>query len=193
MIEIRESSIPNAGLGVWSTDFIPKDTLITEYYGEHLSSSEYALFEVRSLDHFSNEKLSSLNALRPYLRTQDNVYVFGDSSSRDIAKCGQLINDSCNVLDFSKDPKNISIQELNEYRDNSISKASVYTSYVEGKLLCYATYDIPSNQELFQYYGEMYWCSYFAINTPKELNLNILDKALFRHVELKKILTESKI
>jgi len=193
VIEIRESSIPNAGLGVWSTDFIPKDTLITEYYGEHLSSSEYTLFEVRSLDHFSNEKLSSLDTLRPYLRTQDGVYVFGDPSSRDITKCGQLINDSCNVLDFSKDPKNISMQELNEYRDNSISKASVYTSYVEGKLLCYATYDIPSGQELFQYYGEMYWCSYFAINTPKELNLNILDKALFRHVELKKILTESKI
>ncbi len=193
MIEIRESSIPNAGLGVWSTDFIPKDTLITEYYGEHLSSSELALFEIQSLDHFSNEKLSSLNALLPYLRSQDGVNVFGDSSSRDIAKCGQLMNDSCNILDFSKDPKNISMQELNEYRDNSISKSSVYTSYIEGKLLCYAAYDIPSGQELFQYYGEIYWCNYFKTNIPKELNLNILNRVLFRHVELKKVLTELNI
>jgi len=174
VIEIRESSIPNAGLGVWSTDFIPKDTLITEYYGEHLSSSEYALFEAESLDHFSNERLSNLRDRISHGRFQDDVYVFGDPSSRDITKCGQLINDSCNVLDFSKDSKNISMQELKEYRDNSISKSSVYTSYVEGKLLSYAEYDIPSGQELFQHYGEMYWCSYFEIKIPQTFNINIL-------------------
>ena len=36
-IEIRKSSIQNAGKGLFSLNFIPKDTIITEYGGKIVS------------------------------------------------------------------------------------------------------------------------------------------------------------
>jgi hypothetical protein len=193
VIEIRKSSIPNAGLGVWSTDFIPKDTLITEYYGEHLMLDDFILFKAKSSKRFSDEQLSRLHSRLPYIRKYEGVHVFGDPESRDISRCGQLINDYLTILDFQNDSDKISIQEHQAYENESIAKSSVYTSLIEGKLLCYAKNNIVAGQELFQSYGAMYWYGFYGLTLPKELHVDHFCERLIHSARLKKILTKSNI
>jgi len=193
MIEIRESSIPNAGIGVWSTRLIPKDSLITEYYGEHLNEDEYLLFKVKSLQHFSKERLHDLNRRLLYTKTSDEISVFGDPDSRDVSKCGQLINDRFTILSFIDNSNEISMQELLTYEEESIAQSSVYCLYTEGKLLCYASNDILPNQELFHSYGIFYWLRYFGLKAPKEFNIYNLTNTLIDSTKLKKLLTKSNV
>ena len=131
MIEIKKSSIKDAGMGVWSTANIPKDTYLTEYFGEVISptSSEIA----------RNDAVLIIG---------DGSYLVGAKKYDDTTKCGQIIND------YSL-PRSTSHEDYLAYKETS-KLCNVYFVF-DDIVKVYSHRDIANGEELFFHYGYNYW------------------------------------
>lgn len=169
MIEIRQSSIKNAGYGVWATQDIKEDTALTEYFGEKIKTSAYeklhALWEndFASLSDGDLEILSSDAVL-----TFSDFHIVGKKQYSDISKCGQIINDYSRLKSFSD-------QHIDEY-EKSFSLCNVYPLLKDNIILMFASRNIKKGEELFFHYGIKYWESVIKNEDPKGfLKFNIFE------------------
>ena len=59
IVELRQSSIPGAGLGAFATTFIPRHTWLGEYEGEFISAEEAEYLDTLNYAWKVNTKLCS--------------------------------------------------------------------------------------------------------------------------------------
>jgi hypothetical protein len=135
-LHLDTSQIPNAGLGVFTKSFIPKDSLIDEYYG-------------MLRDHGGNYSLLVV----------PGVYI--DASFWPRCYMG-IINDCTFVAPVYKRKKGRRIDLTPDaYYDEKGNKLVVNCEFrvvpKEKKGYVYSTIDILPGQELFISYGDKYW------------------------------------
>jgi hypothetical protein len=150
-LELKQSSINNAGNGIFTTNFIKKSSPVCYYAGK--------------------DEPKSSNVTDPYALEDPFVpgnvrigfkHIEGSHGS------GQILNDSC-LLDPSKLPLNengiFTISSFNKLKDIYIScskkKANVSFFQPGEKWTFYALRDIEAGEELFWHYGEHYWITDF--------------------------------
>jgi len=189
MLAVKPSSIPNAGLGVWSTEFIAQGSFVTEYYGEHLSRDQYELwlYDLKS-DSPSIESVNrSVNIA--YLQSDPSgIVVIGDPTIRDVSRCGQFINDACTLSDFCSITSKATHEEVQRYIESSTLDASVGLRLENESLNFYAIRDIPKGEELFQSYGFYYWSSFQSIDLPMSITMALLHRTIGSDIRAKKSL-----
>lgn len=135
---IDKSQIPNAGLGVYTLDFIPKNTLIDEYYGRlstHSIGGEYVL----------------------YIDEKNCVDAF------DFPRCFMAMINDCSFIPRKFKKKKGKRRDITpkEYLDknNQILKINCFfnNDIINKKGYVYTLIDINPGEELFISYGPTYW------------------------------------
>lgn len=159
MLEIKKSTIPNAGLGIFAKKTYKKGDWITDYSGKYVNSKQY--------EKLINER--DFNTLYYSIYNQsNNKTLIGDSQFKnDISQCGHLINDISNI-------------NYNEIFDNNKIKEYIYSKkntnvdfVIDGdKIQLFARRNILKNEELFTHYGVMYWIDSIINNNSKKLVFN---------------------
>jgi uncharacterized protein len=136
--EVRTSSLPNCGLGVYTKHDIPKGTRIMEYTGKRLTHQEYCeRYKVNAAGRPTVECLYVAQAGR-------GVYI--DATDRDLANEACLINHVNRSWGLHNcDLKNATVPDP----DNAHAKRSA--------VVVVATRDINAGEELFTQYGTQYW------------------------------------
>ena len=144
MIEIKTSSIKDAGKGVFATENIEIGNIITEYVGKKISSEEF--------DKQYKENDVEMNYYT--INYNDKLKIVGDMNSQDIKKCGQLINDAGTL----KDPNKLDIDNAKEYiLTAKKTNCEFIKSSLNDGLFIISTRDIKKGEELFVHYGYSYW------------------------------------
>ena len=162
MVEIRESLIPDAGLGVFSTQDIDPDTVITEYYGDVF------------LD----------NIIPPDVDTGAMLNILGfttvgNRNKYDASRCGQMINDYVSINRFSITDKDSLYQSIEEYVEKSIHHANVHGIGQDDKHYICSSKSIKKGEELYLNYGECYWLSVILSNVKQKSKIhNLVSKYL---------------
>ena len=141
-IEIRKSSIKNAGNGLFSTNFIPKDTIITEYGGKIVTEQK-----AQEMDNTNN-----LESLYYSLNMGNNKTLIGNKDTKNLQKCGQLINDAGCL----KNPDNLDKQDAKKYIKTA-EKVNCEFIIDKDKVFIKSIRDIKKDEELFIHYGYDYW------------------------------------
>ena len=144
MIEIKESNIKGAGIGIFATEDIDKGNIITEYSGKIISTEEF--------DKQYKENDVEMNYYT--IKYSDKVKIVGDMNSQDIKKCGQLLNDAGTL----KDPNKLDIDNAKEYiLTAKKTNCEFIKSILNDGLFIISTIDIKKGEELFVHYGYSYW------------------------------------
>jgi len=162
MLEVKESNIEGAGLGVFATEDINEDTVLTEYYGSQMTHEEYCNFD------FDLEKDTAI--------VFKKFYTLGNTQEYSPEKCGQMINDySCiaygNIY-RTVDALNI---DLNTYNHESQNNCNVDIVLHNQKHFMQSLKPIAKGEELYFHYGHMYWLSF--------LNSSLLSKPVAKYID----------
>lgn len=136
--EVRQSSLPGSGLGVYTRHNITKGTRIIEYTGERLTYTQYC--ERYKVDRNGRPTMPCLYVVQ----AQHGVYI--DASARNHANEACLINhvnrtwclQNCELANTTTPAP-----------DGSKAKRSA--------IVVIATRDIAAGEELFTHYGAQYW------------------------------------
>ena len=139
---IKKSSIPGAGMGVFASKNIKKDSIITEYKGKIYKNS-------------NEQKLKNINKIEldEYtLNLGNGKSIIGDKNCRNVNSCAQLINDRA-ILD---NPQKLIYENANKYI-KSIENVNCEFVTISGKTYAKAVKDIKKGEELFIHYGYNYW------------------------------------
>ena len=156
MLEIKTSTIPNGGLGIFAKKIYKKGDWITDYPGKYVNSNQYE--KLMNKGDFNTYYYSIFNQF-------NNKTLIGDSQFKsDISQCGHLINDINNIT-------------YNEIFDNDKIKEYIYSKkntnvefVIDGdKIQLFARKNISKNEELFAHYGVMYWMDGVINNNFKKL------------------------
>ena len=167
MIEIKKSSIKDAGMGVWSTTSIPKGTYLTEYFGKVISPT--------------SKEIPRNDAV---LFMIDGSHLVGDKKYNDTTKCGQIIND------YSL-PLSTSHEDYLAYEETS-KLCNVYFVF-DDIVKVYSHRDIAKGEELFFHYGYDYWIKVILNSSSEQdranffkLNISSLISNRIKHEKLYK-------
>lgn len=130
-LTIKNSCVPDAGLGVFTNDFIPHNTHIDYYYG-HIKRTDESVrsrysFDLSNSDYF----LESFINPRPYTAVINDAY-----KSKYDNNCKFVVNEKC-------------VSTITDNDVDSTGKA-VYLSVVSVR-------DIQKGEELFISYSSEYW------------------------------------
>jgi hypothetical protein len=135
---LTKSQIENAGLGVWTRDFIPKNTFVDEYtgiIGNRNFGSDYTL------------------------EITKNYYIDAEPFPR----CFMAMINDCSYVakkTIRRKKKVIDITPVANYNSSGIPLEvnCIFMIDIENKKgLIYSTRDIERNTELFISYGKNYW------------------------------------
>ena len=174
-LEVKTSSIKNAGNGVFAIDFIKKGRPVCYYAGNDVirqGDEVYNAYIENNKLRFENTKPFTIpNYMDPYaMESLDTKYVrIGFREQEGLYGVGQLINDSC-FFDPTKLPLNengmfnlSSYKKMREiYTLCSNKKLNVmFNPYKDDKWILYATRDIDAGEELFLTYAHGYWETHF--------------------------------
>jgi len=154
LLEVRPSSVKNAGNGVFTKNSIKKLSPVCYYAGKDEPKG------ANVIDEYALEDPFIPGSVRIGLRR-----VEGPHGS------GQIINDSC-MFDPSKLPLNenkvftiSSFKKLKDIYNNCSKKKANVSFFQEGeKWTFYSLRDIEAGEELFWHYGEHYWITDFMKN-----------------------------
>jgi SET domain-containing protein len=135
---LSESQIPNAGLGVFTKDFIPAGSYIDEYIGD----------------------IYSFNPGGSYvLEFEPNHYI----DARNYPRCYMSMINDCEFIAkkiIKKKKKKIDVTPDTYYDKNNIkliTNCEFKKNIDEKKSLIYSIIDIMPGSELFISYGSDYW------------------------------------
>jgi SET domain-containing protein len=135
---LSESQIPNAGLGVFTKDFIPTGSYIDEYSGD----------------------IYSFNPGGSYvLELEQNHYI----DARNYPRCYMAMINDCEFIAkkiIKKKKKKIDVTPDTYYDKNNIkliTNCEFKNPINEKKSLIYSSIDIMPGSELFISYGHDYW------------------------------------
>lgn len=174
-LEIKESSVKNAGNGVFTKNSIKNGSKVCYYAGrDETRQSDNTLAASRDdrgvLRFKSVQEYTIPNFMDPYaMESLDDEFVrIGFRQSEGSHGVGQLVNDYC-MFDPTKLPLNsngiFTISSFNKLKDIyiacSLEKANVSFKIDGQKWVLYAYRDIREGEELFLHYGEGYWTNVF--------------------------------
>jgi len=135
---LSKSQIPDAGLGVYTKDFIPAGTYIDEYTGEVYSFNPGGFYV---LELKPNYYIDAINYPRCYMGMINDCEF--------IAK--KIIKKKKRKIDITPDA----------YYDSNNNKLTTNCKFIKDseneKTLVYSICDIKPNSELFVSYGPNYW------------------------------------
>ncbi len=132
------SQIPNSGLGVFTKDYIPPDTLIDGYFGIELNVNMGGDYN---------------------LRINDNSYI----DACDFPRCFMAMINDCEFISkkvIKKNKKNINIApkyNLDTNNNPLVTNCKFITDSINNKGYIYSIKHIEPNSELFVSYGNNYW------------------------------------
>lgn len=159
MLEVKESNIEGAGLGVFATKDIDKDILLTEYYGTILSLEDIQEYDI--------------NALEPSaVLLWANFYTFGDVHKYKPNSCGQMINDYSIIQNrLYTDIELDDVVAL--YDKTSLKHCNVKPRAYNSKHYMLSSRFIKKGEELYFHYGSAYWLQNLdpAYHTDKMNNM----------------------
>lgn len=135
-IEIRESKLPNAGRGAFTTRSFKKGDYITEYGGEVISSDEANLRRIAG-------KASHIRSLTPMHTAIDGRQVLSSHGEGGAS----FINDPCGVFQY-----NCRFVVTRTLRNGVVRDGLSVIERVFARALC----DIPAGAELYVNYGAGY-------------------------------------
>ena len=146
LLEIRRSSVPNAGMGVFSKQFIAADTLVGSFPG-YITNVEDALKSKKSSDAKERAKkymwsISDEEVLDP---TNENGKL-----ELELEYLGGLVKVSTAMARVNEPPPR--------------ADCNLYTKIEGGRVLVYAERDVAKDEELFLDYGAGYvLCSIYVL------------------------------
>ncbi len=137
-VEIKPSSIVDAGNGVFTIRTVKKGEYMTEYKGNivtsDLTTGEYSQ------------------------RLPNGKILVGDAASGDPRKAGQLINDAC-MIEFN-DAESLRVNTLNYIQQSpALANCCMEWNSESQTLHVVSTRKIKRGEELFCSYGIRYWLS----------------------------------
>ena len=138
MLEIKESNIPNSGLGVFVTEFISSEIFLGYYAGDLINEEECSKRQ-------TSDKLFEINS---------NLYVDGKSICTYINDC---------ILYEPESWKNLNRTELNLALQKKHEKLEYNVNFiiVDEKIEVWTTQNINKNEELYGNYSAVYWYKKF--------------------------------
>lgn len=156
MIEIKQSTIPNSGRGVFATKFIAKGTKVTEYYGKKVTK-----------ELLKDEFLSGNLSVDAILNI-DDYSIIGDTKHTKLSQCGQIINDYSRLEDKKYTCLSDLQEAVSQYVEDRILNHNVMPLLEDwnSPVFMYATRDIQPNEELFHSYGERFWIAKLTQISP---------------------------
>jgi len=134
-VEVRKSTIPNAGNGLFALKDFKKDDKIDQYTGRVISSDE--------ADELAN------NA-KPHDPSIEYFIALDNGKVLDVYKSDCLARIANDAEGYSK--------------IKGFSNNSKIMEYPGSKIFLVATKNIPAGSEIFTGYGKHYWDNYKAIN-----------------------------
>jgi SET domain-containing protein len=131
---LKESQLKNSGFGVFTNNFIPANTYIDEYFGDHMSITGGSYV----LKISTNNYIDAFNFPRCYMA---------------------MLNDASYVPKkiIKKKNKRINITPDGNYIDNILLVNNCKFVYENNRGYVYSINDIYPNEELFISYGTDYW------------------------------------
>lgn len=162
MHTIKQSNIPNAGYGVFTTTKYNKGEYICFYdcYRGNIKNIDEFIYSIKNP--FTNENYIGCKKIKH----KDGI--------------GQYINDShmFELIDEYRDIENGCFKEsnytlnlaINNYKSKSIEKSNcIFSSNEEDVFKIYASKDIDVNEELYLHYGIQYWICKIQFETDEPL------------------------
>lgn len=165
-VEVRMSLIPNAGLGMFALEDIPKDSVIATYGGRLVDYQEARYLSPEYSVDFELGKGSKL---------------VGDDALEDLGIYANAIH-----------PLNKDLKQNARF----CLKSKVYLQDGRGRYDILARRDIKAGEEIVVSYGAMYWQAIrdFKENPPvKPLTAVARDERAKRRAELSEVLRTSKV
>lgn len=160
MFEVKESTIINAGKGVFTTRSYTAGELVC-YYDGYLVDKDYDVThdEAIYLQNFGSLRYVGYTTPKTktgiaqlindaFMPSSVDVYKFYEEESA----LGRSFENICFNPDYNA--KYYSTMGILEYASKSLLKMNVESA---GNRLFYATKDIAKGEELFQHYGMHYW------------------------------------
>lgn len=139
MLEVKQSNIEGAGLGVFATKDIDENTLLTEYYG------------------FIYNDLSAPTDQSSAVLYLDGYTTIGDTSTHASSQCGQMINDYIRITYSSTlTPSNL-VNAVQNYELESSKRANTAPVAQSSKHYVKSITCINQGEELYMSYGSHYW------------------------------------
>ena len=131
---LKESQLKNSGFGVFTNNFIPANTYIDEYFGDHMSITGGSYV----------------------LKINTNCYIDAFNSPRCYMA---MLNDASYVPKkiIKKKNKRINITPDGNYIDTKLLVNNSKFVYENNRGFVYSINDIYPNEELFISYGTDYW------------------------------------
>lgn len=159
MLEIKTSTIPNAGLGIFTKKTYKSGDWITDYPGKYVKLNQYQkLINKRDFNTLYYSIYNQLNG---------KTLIGNSQFKSDTSQCGHLINDVSNIT-YDEIFDNNKIKEYINSKKNTNVEFIISGDKVE----LFASKDIPKNQELFAHYGVMYWIDSVINNNRNKLLFN---------------------
>jgi len=165
MLEIKDSLIKDAGLGVFATEDINEGTVLTEYYGKIFTLEAYLEC---TLD------LSETKALLFW----DGFYTLGNINEYDSKKCGQMINDYSMIenLEYTNAAFD---NAVSLYEENSFAHSNVSILTRFSKHYIQSTKRINRGEELYFHYGLAYWIEFSGLSRQTDYINHIYNNLMF--------------
>jgi len=165
MIEIRPSLVCD-GIGVFAKTDIPSKTIITKY-------GCVEIFDEK-------EDNQGINDYDIILKDRNNQQLLfrGDKEARDIDRCGQLINDSCNI-------KTPTLRAVLNYEKQSGNKANVEYVLLEeydSRVYIVSNRLIKEGEELYCKYSFPYWLN--KLGVKNDTIVKLLTQSVPMYVDL---------
>ena len=162
---VKKSSVPKAGLGLFTLEYIPKGSQITIYPGRRISNQEYM--------NYLKDDPNNLDLY--YVLEIDGLIIMADHSSRVSNKLAHMAND-ISMIDISKYNFKDAIEYINS---TELVNCSFSLDRETNIFYLIAEKDISPNSELFVHYGVQYWLDIdshkYSINVDEKNFLIKLD------------------
>lgn len=160
-LEIKKSKIKNAGNGLFTKKYIPKNTNVVIYYGEKIDKHD-----IYNIYMNNPNKYCELNK---YIRGTSNDFVIFGIQNNNMNLNGVFVNDIGSIT-CSKNELNIDILKAYVKTKDQCNLITIETN----DFPVYASrHRIKKGEELYVHYGIGYWLSYIGCSPDEISDLNI--------------------
>ena len=176
-VEIRKSTIPNSGNGVFATEDIKKGERICYYDGEDVETNKLNICDTDMTYALSKDK--------------DNKFTrMGNPNKTNNFNVGQFCNDSsCPNITIINYP---SVKKaFDEYLINTKQKLNIVRENYDDFYMI-ALKDIKKDEELFYSYGSGYWTVYFLKNSSNSF-LRLILYHMLKPIDINTITDENAL
>lgn len=182
MLEIKESLIEGAGLGVFATEDINQGNILTEYHGSKMTHEQYTNYQF-------NTKIDTAIVFLEF-------YTLGNTNQYNSKQCGQMINDCDSISGKYYETIDALNQDITSYNNKSLANCNVDVTIRDNLHHMKSLTQINKGQELYFHYGHGYWLSLMNANQFSNSVLhyinNILNQTISQNSFIEKVVNFKK-